>query len=479
MQNATRTWHLQSRQAEARRQVAAEHGAGENAGCSPNGRIHLGYQGSVRRAKLAPAADVLFGLAAAATFTISSRGPWFSWAYTLCIFAFASVILLHRSGTLPLLAFSPLLSGAICLWGWLQYAFYWTVYRHATLVASLHWTAGFATMIAAACIFSGGLFLKQAAQRDRFLRAFAWLGFAVGVLGVLTDLTSPGAIFWIFPSPYPDTWGPFLSRNDFAMFLELSLPVALWGAPGPSFSQPVPEPAPIPLSRSIPPWVPASMLAAGLASASRAGAALLVMETAFCLSWRGTSPGQNNYGHRSFRGLPQWLRGPRFQFLIFTAFAISVAGFSPLRERLKEPNPFEFRKEIAASTVAMIRDRPTAGFGLGTFPAVYPAYASFDAGAVVEHAHNDWLEWSAEGGIPFALLWGMLAFTLSFPAVRSRWGVGLVAIFLHGLVDYPFAKIGLTAWIFTLAGILQAEGERTSSPNALPEETREEKETLR
>ena len=108
----------------------------------------------------------------------------------------------------------------------------------------------------------------------------------------------------------------------------------------------------------------------------------------------------------------------------------------------------------------MIRDHPWQGAGLGTYAYVYPAYATFDLGARVEHAHNYWLEWAAEGGIPLALVWLILALAISVPAVRSVWGIGILAVFLHSLVDYPFARFGLTAWNFILIGALSAASVR-------------------
>ena len=158
-------------------------------------------------------------------------------------------------------------------------------------------------------------------------------------------------------------------------------------------------------------------------------------------------------------------------FLGVTLVAASLAGVGTLWERLQAPNPFQYRRQIVGSALAMIAERPGRGFGLGTFPQVYPGYATFDAGAVVEHAHNDWLEWSIDGGLPFTFVSLLLAGTLIVPAIRSRWGIGLLAILLHALVDYPFAKFGLTTWIFALAGMLQAQGERTPSPKALTVQT--------
>jgi hypothetical protein len=42
------------------------------------------------------------------------------------------------------------------------------------------------------------------------------------------------------------------------------------------------------------------------------------------------------------------------------------------------------------------------------------------------------------------------------PAVRSVWGIGILGCFLHGLIDYPFARLGISAWLFLLIGMLAA-----------------------
>jgi O-antigen ligase len=47
---------------------------------------------------------------------------------------------------------------------------------------------------------------------------------------------------------------------------------------------------------------------------------------------------------------------------------------------------------MTESTLKLIADHPWRGYGLGTYAYVYMAYATFDIGAVIEHAHNQWLE---------------------------------------------------------------------------------------
>jgi hypothetical protein len=405
----------------------------------------------------------LFVLAGAATVTIFVSDPFASWEYEVGIFLLAGYCSVRESlrpGTsnVTISALVPALAlAAISLWGFAQLAIGATVYRYAT------WEASLRAMACGATAWVAAKTLRDARLRWRFLSAFAWFGGALSLVSVVAYFTSPGRILWVFASPYPDVWGPFLSRNDFAGFMELSFPVALVLAmdrrtrdspPGtlprsiPGW-EPVRESDEVPkrfsFSKRVPIWVPAWMLAAGLASGSRAGAILLLAEAGVVL------------------GLISGRRAAA-KFIAWTLLLAAVAGAGTLVGRFAEKDPWRYRREIAASTLHLIADHPWRGYGLGTYAYVYPAYATFDIGAVVEHAHNQWLEWASEGGIPLALVWLMLALGMSVRAVRSVWGIGILAAFLHALVDYPFVRCGLTAWDFTLIGALSAAAVRKAGP---------------
>jgi O-antigen ligase len=137
----------------------------------------------------------------------------------------------------------------------------------------------------------------------------------------------------------------------------------------------------------------------------------------------------------------------------------AVAGWDVIWKRLQEPNPYAVRKDFLLSSLAMVRDRPLTGFGLGTWSEVYPGFARFDDGLFANQAHNDWAQWAAEGGIPFFLLMVGVVAAAVRPAFRSLWGVGLLAVFVHCLVDYPMQqRPALAAFFFALLGILAASG---------------------
>ena len=68
----------------------------------------------------------------------------------------------------------------------------------------------------------------------------------------------------------------------------------------------------------------------------------------------------------------------------FAQLAAGLASGSRAGARLgrfAEKDAFRYRREMAASSVRMIRDHPWQGWGLGTYASVYPAYATFDLGA--------------------------------------------------------------------------------------------------
>jgi len=114
-------------------------------------------------------------------------------------------------------------------------------------------------------------------------------------------------------------------------------------------------------------------------------------------------------------------------------------------------DPFSVRREFFQSSLAMIRDRPLMGFGLGNWSTAYPAYALRDNGLFANQAHNDWAQWAVEGGLPFLLLMLWIAARSVRPALRSLWGIGVLAVFVHSLVDYPLQRPALAGFFFCLS----------------------------
>lgn len=128
----------------------------------------------------------------------------------------------------------------------------------------------------------------------------------------------------------------------------------------------------------------------------------------------------------------------------------------------------EVRLQIWRDTLRLIAHYPVFGCGLGTFVSAVQKYRAAIPLALVDYAHNDYLQLLAElGAIGFALLMILAALMASaiFSSLRrepSRTGrlllmaciASLSAIAVHSLVDFQFyipANMMTAAWIAGLA----------------------------
>jgi O-antigen ligase len=362
-----------------------------------------------------------------ATLTIWLDASYAERGFQAAILIATAVVLIVR-GPFPT---GPILVALCCvgLWGPLQLIAGWSVYRYETSLATLRWVTLIATF-----------FLAYRALEDRKVRQCAQTALAafaalLAVLSTLQAFTSHGDYFWLYPSGQTEVFGPFQNRNNYAAFIELTIPLTLWEALKAGGQRTL--------------WLTLAgvMAASVIACGSRAGSALVALEIPAVFAVAFLS--------KRFRNRQVAIASSTMA--IVAALCIAAAGWETLAHKLADLDPFLDRREMLQSAIAMVVDRPWTGFGLGTFPTVYPAYALFDSGYFVNHAHNDWAEWAVEGGLPFLLLVGGIAAASSLRAVRSGWGLGLVAVYLHSLVDFPLQRTGLVVWIAVIGAMLAAE----------------------
>jgi len=370
---------------------------------------------------------------------------WPLTAFQVAIFAFAAVRLAARLRTAGNIRFHPvaIALAAAAGWGVLQYAAGWTVDPARTSEEILNWITNAAAFVLA---------LELAAEprgRERFLNAILIFSGVLAVLAMLTLFSSPpGVIFWkVDVGTQVPTLGPFVYRNQYASFVEAILPIALVRAL-------------LTRERGILYIVLSAVLFASVvAGGSRTGSVLCLAEILIVPILA------------RLRGLASSKAIARITFATIAAVAAMtlVVGWQSLWMRLQEPQAYALRANLLRSSIAMIAERPLRGFGLGTWSSVYPGYALFDDGSFVNQAHNDWAQWASEGGIPFFTL---LLFTAGWavrPALRTLWGVGILVVFLHCLVDYPMQqRPALATFFFSILGVILAAGEQT--PSRRPEQ---------
>jgi len=83
---------------------------------------------------------------------------------------------------------------------------------------------------------------------------------------------------------------------------------------------------------------------------------------------------------------------------------------------------------------------------------------------IANEAHDDWLQWATEGGIPFALLLAALTLWLARPGIESVWGLGLLIVMAHSAVDYLLREPALGFVWFALAGAVGARYRDAPKP---------------
>jgi O-antigen ligase len=304
----------------------------------------------------------------------------------------------------------------------------------------LYWFADAVAMFIAAQL------LRSTRARRGFLSGIVLFTSLVSVVGILQYFSSPYRIYWIFEIPQRvKAIGPFVYRNQFAALIELVLPIALYRVMDDRKQR----------------WVfvllSAVMIAAVVATASRFGTLLVGVEvlTVFVIGWR-----RRLVSGRSLA----WTMG---QVLAVAVVFTAVAGFQDVWSRFHQTNPYALRGKLTESTVRMITERPVAGFGLGTWQTVYPGFATFDNSLFANEAHNDWAQWTAEGGIPFGVALALVAMGAAGLGWRTLWGVGPAFVFVHSLIDYPTREPVIGAILFVLIGAMIAtdvqKGRRRSS----------------
>ena len=314
------------------------------------------------------------------------------------------------------------------LWGIAQ-----TLFSPQKIVAK-GWSGVLFWFTAAMIALVAAQLFQSARAAARFRWWFMLFAGAVCLLELLEQASHTNFYYWAIESKFRAVFGPFAYWNNFAQFVELALPITLWMGLSKRRASPVPYLI-----------LAAVQIGAVVASGSRAGTALVLAELLVVIGLA--------YAKRRDRRL---LLGASLAFGLSLLF-IYAAGFDVVIQKLQQNDQLAVRRSINQSSLEMIRERPILGWGLQTYVPVYRMFAHYDDGTYVNHAHNDWFEWAAEGGIPFAAL--MLAvFVWSVrPAVESVWGIGLVAICLHAMVDYPFARLGVCGWYFALVPMLASQ----------------------
>jgi O-antigen ligase len=327
-----------------------------------------------------------------------------------------------------------------------------SAYRHATY-------SGFLLYVAYGIVcFLIAQALNRSTQVRRLTTGFVVYGSCMAMFAVLESLSSGGKLYWI-RTPRFGGWiyGPYVNHNHYAGLMEMLAPIPLVFA----FSR---------YAHGRKQWLAASaaafMGATIFLSGSRGGMAAFAVQVTifFWLLFR----------ERTRNGVALLLGG----FLLLALASIAWIGGSEVAARLATLGPTkhadlaaDIRLKIYADSFHMFAQRPILGWGLGTFPTVYPQFRSFYTNSFVNAAHNDYLQFLTETGVPgFAIaIWFLVAAIR--PAIRKtkNWPsdvngavslaalLGISGILVHSLVDFNLQIPANAMLFYTLCTVAAME----------------------
>lgn len=321
---------------------------------------------------------------------------------------------------------------ALLLWTGFQMAIGASVYQWHTKAALLYWSAN------AALVFAGLQVFGNSRLRMRFLGALVMFGFAMAVIAPAQALDPQNKVFFLFdlPKVWWIPYGPFPYTNQYAAFIELILPAGIY------------------LAITDGKWrtfhvvATAVMYASVIAAFSRAGFVLTTIEMIVVPA----------IVMRRHRTPARAVKGAAVLFAGILIMLIVAAGPETLLDKFNRPDPYAGRREFVESSFSMIRDRPLLGVGLGNWATVYPGYAVFDDGKFANQAHNDWAQWTVEGGLPLLAIMLTLAVWAIPRALQSGWGAGIASVLAHCFVDYPIQRTAVAFVFFIVLAAVAARG---------------------
>jgi O-antigen ligase len=309
-----------------------------------------------------------------------------------------------------------------------------------------------------AIFFSVSLvYLNSAARLSKLVNVIAIFGFAFAFFAILQSFLSPGKIYGIYERYGASPFGSFVSRHNFAAFMEMTLSLPL----GLLFVGAVKKDKKLLYITAI-----TLMGVALLLSGSRGGFVAMLAEIVLLIFVTTRSKGAKNIALKV--ALAVILIGA------VAAGAILVGGESSLTriaETAASKDVTTDRTHIWGITLQVIAHNMPFGAGLGAFGQAYTQFDDFSGLERVEQAHNDYLQILADAGLVGAVIGGLFLFWLFQTGRRNikttntfRRGVavgslaGIFAILVHSVFDFVVHTTAISIMFLLLLALLTASG---------------------
>ncbi len=332
-----------------------------------------------------------------------------------------------------------------------QLAFRRSAYPHDTASLALLYVS-----YALLCFLAGQSLIKGSQARTLAL-VFSLYGAILGSFALIQGISSNGKLYWI-REPRMGGWiyGPYVNHNHYAGLMEMLVPIPLVLALTKLASS---------RSRVTAAAVAAVMVCTIFLSGSRGGMLAIVAE----LLIMAVLLVKQKQGLRTAIGIGV--------FLVIVVGLLTWVGGAELSKRIATAGPShseitsDIRHNINRDGFKMFLKKPVLGWGLGTFPVVYPQFRTFYTNFFVNEAHNDYLQLLVEMGLLGfgTMLWFLI--TLYTRAIRKigHWTseisgavalacvLGLSGILVHSAVDFNLQIPANAALFYVLCTVAASE----------------------
>ena len=147
---------------------------------------------------------------------------------------------------------------------------------------------------------------------------------------------------------------------------------------------------------------------------------------------------------------------------------MAVAMMLLLRFGGEEAIAEDLRMQIFANSWAGLVDRLPFGAGLGSFVPVYPLYEAPEqiARYYINSAHNEYLEFLLETGLPGLALLALLGLALLRGFARTPFAqatfLALLGLMVHSMLEYPLRTYAIVLPAMWMLAIVLSEREHAA-----------------
>ena len=294
----------------------------------------------------------------------------------------------------------------------------------------------------------------RSSQARKIATMLAIYGFTIAVFALLQGISPNGKLYWV-RQPRMGGWiyGSYVNHNHYAGLMELLVPIPLV----------------ISLSRLA---HEKERIAAGVAAAIMAGTIFLSGSRGGMLAIFVEFVVLATILLRAKKGMKIAIAATSFVIVLISL--LTWLGGKELTNRVSSIST-EARTELSGGmrlsidrdTFRMFREHPLFGWGLGTFPVVYPQFRTFYTNFFVNEAHNDYLQLLSEMGLAGIAVMGWFLVVL-FQRVRRKIGdwtsdvsgavtlacaLGVVGILVHSLLDFNLQIPANAALFYTYCSV--------------------------